>query len=242
MATDDPLRTIRLMWDPPEPSSDRPKRSLSLDAIVSAALRLADEKGIEALSMRKVAAALGSGTMSLYNYVASRDELIELMIDRAYGEMPAPGAELDWRSRVRVLVRGEWELFHRHPWILQTNLKRLAFGPNLMDHTERMFAALETLGLRGVRLVRSAHLIGSFVQGAASSAVQEARTAASTGESAEDYYVARMEFWQKYFNPERYPVHTRIWNDGGFDEELDEVDFGVERLLDAIELLVTRES
>lgn len=242
MATDDPLRTIRLMWDPPEPAADRPRRGLSLAAILQAAIQLADDKGIEALSMRKVAAAMGSGTMSLYNYVASKDELIELMIDQVYGEMPAPGPELDWRTRVRILVRGEWDLFHRHHWILQTNLSRLALGPNLMDHTERMFAALETLGLKGVHLARSAHLIGSFVQGAARSSTQEAQTVASTGESVADYYSARMEFWEKYFDPERYPVHTRIWNDGGFDDELDEVDFGVERLLDSIELLVKRDA
>lgn len=230
------------MWDPPEPPAGRPKGGLSLGTIVLAAIRLADDNGIEAVSMRKVAAAMGSGTMSLYNYVAGKDELVELMIDQVHSEMPAPDSELDWREQVRILVRGEWELLHRHPWILQTNLTRLALGPNLMDHTERMYTALESVGLKGVYLARSADLIWSFLLGAARSSTVEAQTVASTGESVEDYYSARMEFWERYFDPQRFPAHTRIWTDGGFDDELDELDFGIERLLDAIELLVAQDT
>src|SRR5690606_3641613 len=125
--------------------------------------------------------ALGSGTMSLYTYVASKGELVELMIDRAYGEMTEPDTGLGWRERVRQLVRDEWELFHRHPWILQTNLWRLSLGPNLMDHAERMFAALEQLGLKGANLAHGAHFVGSFVQGAARSSTLERQASESTG-------------------------------------------------------------
>lgn len=230
------------MWDQPAAASTRSKGGLSLYAIVLTAIQLADENGLEALSMRKVAAALGSGTMSLYNYVVGKDELIELMIDQVYAEMPVPDPDLPWRERVRLLARGEWDLFHRHPWILQTNLTRLALGPNLMDHAERMYAALGSVGLKGIHLARSAHLIGSFVLGAARSSTVEAQTVATTGESVDDYYSARMEFWEKYFQPDRYPAHTQIWTDGGFDDSLDELDFGIDRLLDSIELLVAKGS
>lgn len=225
------------MWDPPEPPTGGARGKLSLNAIVDGAIRLADAQGLEALSMRKVAAAIGSGTMSLYNYVAGKDELLELMIDRIYAEVPVPDPEASWREQVLSLVRGEWDLFQRHPWVLQTNLTRLALGPNLMDHAERMYKALESFGLTGEDNARSARLISSYLQGEARNWALEQQATITTGESIDDYYAARQEFWETYFDVQRYPVHTRIWTAGGFDIELSEVDYGLNRLLDSIELL-----
>ncbi len=239
MSADDPLRTIRLMWDPPD-EAVATRRRLSLASVVTAAVDLADREGLESLSMRKLARALDAGTMSLYGYVASKSELLELMLDHVYAGFVRPDPELGWRAQVELIALADWELYHRHPWILHTNLWRLALGPNVMDASESMYQALEALGLKAAEINHTAHLIGAYVQGAARNTTLELQTQAATGESTEDYYAARMDFWEKYFDPARYPATTRIWEQGGFDDATNEFRFGLDRLLDGIELL-TRE-
>ncbi len=82
--------------------SDRPR--LTRERIVGAAIELADAEGIGKLSMRRLAAALGFEVMSLYNHVASKDDLVEAMVDEVLGEVPDPPADADWRTGVRHLA------------------------------------------------------------------------------------------------------------------------------------------
>lgn len=236
----DPMAVIRLMWLEREPQSRGPKARLSLDAIVDAAVRLADAGGIDGLSMRKVAAELGAGAMSLYTYVGSKGELVELMVDRVFGEITAPDPALHWREQVRRLAVQSWEFYHRHPWILQTNLWRLSLGPNVLAATEAMYAALEAGGMPPDSIVTASSLIGAYVQGAARNSVTEARTVAETGESVEDYFGRRGDFWEKYFDSTRFPMHVRIWEAGGFDKATDDFQDGLDMLLAGVELTTRR--
>src|SRR4051794_16630476 len=77
---------IQLLWDPPPPPGRGPKQRLTLDQVIAAAIAVASRDGFDKLSMRNVAAELGVGAMSLYTYVPGRDELFELMIDRAWAD------------------------------------------------------------------------------------------------------------------------------------------------------------
>src|SRR5512133_1511266 len=104
---------LALLWG----SQTHPGRSgLTLKAIVSAAIQIADTGGIEALSMRSVAERLSAGTMSLYTHVPGKSELIDLMLDTVYGEaykqveepMQQPG---DWRDAVRFIAQRNWDLY-----------------------------------------------------------------------------------------------------------------------------------
>jgi AcrR family transcriptional regulator len=231
----DPLRVVRLLWDPPPPPKRGRKPGISLEEIVTAGIRLADAKGVESLSMRQVAAELGVGTMSLYTYVASKAELVELMVDRVFGELRPADGESAWRERVRRLAVEHWALYQRHPWILQTNLLRFSLGPNKLDAAETLYAALDGWGVQATELFLVAQAIEWFVQGAARSTLIDQETERLTGESFEDYFGTRMAFWDLYFDPERYPLHTRIWNAGGFDPPAEPFHYGLERLLDAVE-------
>lgn len=233
----DPLRTIRLLWDPPPPPTRGPKARLSVEQIVTAAIQLADEQGTDALSMRQLANQLGAGTMSLYTYVSSKAELLELMVDHVYAEIRRPEEQLDWRGQVFGLALQHWQLYERHPWILQSNLVRLALGPNYLDAAEHLYGALESHGLTPEDIVQAARLIDHYVHGAARSTLLEQQASHEAGVSTSEFHSAREEFWQRYFDLDRYPVHTRLWTFGGLSDKRDPFEFGLNRLLDSIELL-----
>ena len=102
----DPRRTVALLWRhrrPIEESRRGPRRGTSVDEIVAAAIGIADRDGLEGLTMRRVAAALGVGPMTLYSYVPGRAELLDLMLDAAYLAMERPDRPDDgWRARLRA--------------------------------------------------------------------------------------------------------------------------------------------
>lgn len=231
----DPLRTIRLMWDPPPPPKRGPKARLTVAQIVATAIRLADEHGTESLSMRQVARELDCGTMSLYTYVSSKAELLELMVDQVHTEIKRPADDLDWRGQVFALALQYWQLYHRHPWILQSNLVRLSLGPHFLDATELMVGALERLGLPPGDIQQSAMAISSYIHGAARSSMLATEASRQAGVSEHEFEKARAEFWQRYFDLDRYPVHTRLWTFGALNDGRDPFEYGLNRLLDGIE-------
>ena len=100
-------RTLELLWETGRRPSRGPKPTLTLDRIVEAAIRVADTEGLEGLSMRRVAAELGTGTMSLYRYVPGKGELLDLMLDRVQrpSENPADLGDDGWRTALEALAR-----------------------------------------------------------------------------------------------------------------------------------------
>src|SRR5262245_64029270 len=125
-----PQQSIDLLWGTARPPSRGPKPGLTTQQIVAAAIAVADAEGLAALSMRRVAEHLGVGAMSLYTYVPGKAELIDLMVDAVYGELPG-SADVDggWRERLEGVARANWALYRRHPWMLQVASVRPALGP-----------------------------------------------------------------------------------------------------------------
>src|ERR1700744_2604797 len=120
-------RSLARLWGavaPDGPPRRGPKPKHSVEAVVQAAIALADAEGLEALSMRRVAEMLRLSPMSLYTYVPSKAELLDLMLDHVVGEIeePKPGAG-DWRAQVTQLARQRWLMAQRHPWILQVGMR-----------------------------------------------------------------------------------------------------------------------
>ncbi len=116
-------------------------------AVVHAALELADSEGIDAVSMRRVAATLDMGTMTLYSYVRSKDDLIALMADEIAGELLVPGElPADWREALRAIARRTRDMIFRHPWIATVDHGPF-ISPNIARHIEQSFAALAPLKL-----------------------------------------------------------------------------------------------
>ncbi len=106
MTTDDGARSDR----------QRDRQPLSRDRVLAAAIDIADEQGVDGLSMRKLAAALGFEVMSLYNHVENKDDLLDGMVDLVAAQIVAPPADLPWKPAVRAIAMSAHAALVRHPW------------------------------------------------------------------------------------------------------------------------------
>lgn len=236
--TPEARRILQLMWDPPQPTVTRgPRPRLTLADVVTAGVAVADTEGLEALSMRKVAARLKVGAMSLYTYVPGRSELIELMIDHIYSELELPDTTATWQHQVETWARATWALYHAHPWILDHNMAQMPVGPHILDFDEALYAAISRAGVAPARNNMIKTLITSSLFGTARTWISDAEHARHQGVSAETYWESRASFWVTYFRPERYPTMSAIYDAGGFDGE-DEFEASLAQLIRAVELLV----
>jgi AcrR family transcriptional regulator len=150
------------IWVRPEPSGRRP--SLSRQRIAATGLRIATEEGFEALSMRHVAAALGTGAMTLYNYVRTKDELLALMHDELMAQILVPDLPTHWREALTAIARRSREVLIRHPWAM-TALQEVQFGPNAMRHHEQSLAALADTWLDSTTKFELLGLVDDYVTG-----------------------------------------------------------------------------
>ena len=231
---------IELLWNPPPPRTRGPKQRLTLDQVVHAAIEVAATLGVDELSMRKVAQHLGVGAMSLYTYVPGKDELFELMIDRAWADRRPADRALPWRAQVEFHAHEAWRMYATHPWLIRSNLWRMPLGPHVLDAQEDLYRAVALTGLPETTVGRVAGLVESHVFGAARAAVTDTSVGSQTGIGYDEYWASRGGFWSTYYSPERFPTMTRIWERGGFDEEYPDAtwEFGLALILDGVERLV----
>jgi AcrR family transcriptional regulator len=128
-----------LIWTRPQPGARRPK--FTRDQIASTALAIADAEGFAAVSMRRIATELGAGTMTLYYYVRTKDELVALMDDAIMTEVLIDDLPVHWYDALTAVALSTWDVLMRHPWALQS-LQNATTGPNAMRHFEQSLAAL----------------------------------------------------------------------------------------------------
>lgn len=151
-------RDCRLIWE--RVQADHRARNLDYGAIVGAAMKLADRDGIEAVSMRSVAGALGAGTMSLYRYVAGKDDLLDLILDAAYGQIPLPQpSRSDWRKQLRLVAMETRRVLKEHSWVASLISRRPNLGPNYLRWFEFV---LETTGSSGRSMETRVRMIGTL--------------------------------------------------------------------------------
>jgi AcrR family transcriptional regulator len=121
---------------------------LSRETIVSAAIEIADEEGIEAVSIRRIATKLETRPMSLYSHIEHKGELVDLMIDEVMGEALLPGAvPSDWREALRQIAQRTRAAARAHPWMIATAFRRPLLGPQALRHIDQSLAAVSTLDL-----------------------------------------------------------------------------------------------
>ncbi|MBM7494630.1 AcrR family transcriptional regulator [Micromonospora luteifusca] len=141
---DDDDSTRQPIWSRPERGSRGPAPAHSRDAIVVAAIALADTEGLAAVSMRAVAGALGTGAGSLYRYLSSRDDLLDLMTDRVVGELrPYPEAEGGWLDSMLLLGRRQLALHRAHPWLIEVSHRPSGVGPESLAWFDNCIRVLE---------------------------------------------------------------------------------------------------
>ena len=240
---------LDLLWGRRGRGQRGPKPGLSVEAIVTAAIRLADAEGLDAVSMARVAEQLGFTTMSLYRHVASKEELLQLMWNAS-----AQGAEDlvlsgdNWRDRLRMWAMVQRETIDRHPWITQMPMAAPPMAPNSLAFVEHGLGAMDETGLPDADKLRVIGLISSYTLSEARmahDAARAARQAAAAGGADVPAWT-----WEalvrEVVDQQTYPrLHRLAWSGGigddpsGFGEQ-EEFLFGLDRILDGVEVLITR--
>ncbi len=206
---------------------------LSKQRVVAEALRLADREGVHGLSMRRLANALGAGAMSLYHYVASKEELLDAMIDVVFEEIELPSAEIDWQSAMRRRSVSARRVLASHPWAIGLMESRTSPGPANLRHREAVTACLRRAGFTVLMATHANWLLDSYVYGFA---LQEAslpfKTADELADMTEDVYLPQLppgEF--PYLNESAAALVA-----AGYDPA-EEFIFGLDLILAALEPL-----
>lgn len=206
---------------------------LSKQRVVAEAIRLADLEGVEGMSMRRLAGELGAGAMSLYHYVANKEELIDAMIDVVFAEIEQLSDKGDWTSAVREQSISTREVLARHPWATSLMESRTTPGPANLRHREAFTACLRRAGFSPLMATHANWLLNSYVYG---HALQEANlpfdTAAELADMTADVYLPQLppdEF--PYLNESAVALMA-----AGYDPA-DEFLFGLDLILEALEPL-----
>jgi len=177
---------------------------LSRERVLSAAVAFADERGIAALSMRKLGKVLGVEAMSLYNHVANKDELLDGMVDLVFSEIDLPSGGVDWENAMRQRAESARQALGRHPWAIALMSTRTSPGPATLRHHDAVIGSLRTAGFSIVMAAHAFALLDSYIYGFA---LQEATLPLGDTEE-ETAEVAKMMLEQ--FPTDEYPHLTEF--------------------------------
>lgn len=243
MAEQNPLeKSLQLLWEGlPEPEKG-PKPKLTLEQIVAAGIELADNEGVEALSMRKLAQQLDVGTMSLYRYVPSKDDLLNLMLDAAVtpSERRMAAPDQGWREFLRVAAYDARQMYMRHPWILQTNWSRPVIGPNSMRDLDLFLTGTKSLPMTDQERMNLASVFDAFVLGCARQELLWVNAAAESEMTDEEFWTYQLPWLTGAMESGNYPAMAELADDtfdGGWEETFE---LGLQLFLDGIQRRVSQ--
>jgi AcrR family transcriptional regulator len=224
-----------VIWGRPERAARGPAPSLTRAEITTAAIKLADTHGIEALSMRTLAAELGVGAASLYRYVARKDELIDLMVDAVMGNDLQFEIRGDWREDLRSYAQGLRAMMLRHPWMTVPSAGLRSLGPNTARLYEQVLSAIDGLGLGIDEMLVMGETLDAFVRGRVLEELSEQEAVRRSGLDQEQWMQTQLTYITSLRESGRYPLVARV-----FDAPLDPdrlehgFDLGLERVLDGL--------
>lgn len=218
-----------------EPRQASSTAGLSKQRVVAEAIRLADRDGVDGLSMRRLAGALDAGTMSLYHYVANKEELLDAMIDVVFGEIELPLEQSDWQSAMRRRAVSARQVLARHRWAIGLTESRTSPGPAHLRHREAFTACLRRAGFSVMMATHAGWLLDSYVYGFA---LQEANLPFDT---AEEFTAVAAGVFLPQLLPEEFPYLNESAAGlvaAGYDPA-GEFIFGLDLVLSALEPLRT---
>ncbi len=234
--------SIDASWGMRDRPTRGPKPALSLERIVEAAVRVAESDGLLAVSMSRVAAELGSSAMSLYRYVAAKDELLTLMVDSAAGPpLPATDPDEGWRAG---LSRWSWafhDVLRRHPWIVRIPITAPPPLPNQVAWMEDCLRAMRDTGLPEGEKASVLLLLSGFVRNEAILTADLDANFLASAASPDAAMSGYSSLLRRLTDPERFPALHAVLDAGVFDvadDPDDEFRFGLERILDGVDALI----
>jgi DNA-binding transcriptional regulator YhcF (GntR family) len=218
------------------PPSDQ---GLSRDHLLRTAIEIADAEGLGAVSMRRLAAQLGVGPMSLYRHVANKDELLVEMADRVFGEvdLPRTGPE-GWRARLELTARRQWKLCRTHLWLPRTvSFTRPLLAPNMMAQTEWTLRALDGFGLDPTVRMREALALHGLVLTAALSLADEVEAEQESGVTLDRWHAGQAARAHELLRTGRFPRLAAVPEDAARDLDA-QFEYSLARHLDGFAVLV----
>jgi AcrR family transcriptional regulator len=241
----DPGVVLELLWRTGDDAGPRrgPRPALTVDGIVERAIAIADRDGLAAVTMRRLSESLGVRAMALYTYVPGKAELLDLMLDRVYADVPdAPWPE-DWRERLTALALDNRALYDAHPWAAGLSPGRPPLGPGLMAKYERELQALEGLGLDDLEIDAGLTFLLDFVRSSALTTHHAHDAQRASGMTDEQWWAASAPVLERVLDPGAYPTAARVGTaagtaHGGAYSPDHAWRFGLERVLDGLAALI----
>jgi AcrR family transcriptional regulator len=232
------------MTEPEIKPSRGPKPAYSKETIAALAIRIADAEGLEAASIRRIAAELGSGAASLYRYVANKQELFDLMADSVLGEDRMPRSSRNWRTDIRKAAFLYRAMYLRHPWMLTVSGFRMLNGTNLLRWYEFTLSAIDGHGLDIDEMLVLSNTLLVYARGHAASEIGEREAGVRSGMSRVDWMTKHAESVDSIVESGRFPFFNRIVKDAATPhrEAMEERGFqeGLECLLDGFAVRLER--
>ncbi|MFE3544307.1 TetR/AcrR family transcriptional regulator [Nocardia sp. NPDC059177] len=225
-------KVVELMWGLDQPAARGPRRGLTLDQILDAAVEVADAEGYAALSMGRVAKQLGFTAMSLYRYVDSKNTLIDLLMDRVVGEPPVIAPGTPWRAGLEQWALAEFDRIGRHPWWMDIPLARPPRGPNNMAWLETALGVLAEAAVPMPVKLQLVMNVSMFV-------VSKRRFLRDLDVDEGDF----VSVMARVLDPQRFPsvsaaLATAAFEDDDIDWDRADFEFGLARLLDGYEVYI----
>jgi len=220
-----------------------PRPKLTLEAIVGAGIAIADEEGLDTVSMNRVAARLGSSPMGLYRYVESKEELLELMVDAALGAIPEAAEGEGWRDGLERCARWLADAMHAHPWSTHVPVTGPPVTPNTVAWLEAALAALRDTGLAEGEKASVALMLSGYVRENVMLMADVERNFLDASGSPDEAMRGYVETLRALAGEDRFPALAAAMDAGVFDRADppdEELAFGLDRILDGVEALVRR--
>jgi AcrR family transcriptional regulator len=215
-------------------SNKVPHTPLNRERILLAAIRLADDGGIESLSMRKLAQELGVQAMSLYNYVENKDDLLDGIVDLVVGEIEVPNLALEWKTAMRLRANSAHQVLLRHPWATMPIVSRINVGPAMLRYIDATLGCLCEAGFSFEMVDRAWNAIDSHIYGFT---LQELNFPV-----AETEYVNAAKEYIPNIPADKYPYMNRLTHNliNGHYDGIAEFGFGLELILNGLEKLLDK--
>jgi len=237
----DPDLRSELLWEDRSRPTRGPKPGLTPDDVVQAAIQIADEEGLAAVTMHAVAARLGFTTMALYRYFPNKEALYDAIVDAGIGRPPHPtGPRRDWRAEVTRWAHAKRAMSCARPWLAELPFVAAPHGPNWLSWLEAVTDSLSSTGLSSADIGQMLSVIDGYTRGASDTAISLAR-ARARGTSEQEWAAAVGADLGRAIGDPRFPKFAALLTapSDGQPRTMDEsFDFGLQRVLDGIELYV----
>ncbi len=211
--------------------STRPRPPLSRERVVLEAVALADENGIAALTMRRLADRLDVEPMSLYHHVASKDEILDGMVDVVFREIELPSTQAEWKAAMRQRASSARDALRRHPWAVGRMESRATPGPATLRHHDAVIGCLRHAGFTVEMTAHAFSAIDSYLYGFA---MQELNLPFTTPEETAVMAVTFLDQFPTAQYPHLAELTTEHVLQPGYDYG-DEFEYGLDLVLDGLE-------